>query len=165
MRRGLLVGFVVVVGACGTTPISSPGDGGQQPGVDGGSADGGTTPTDGGSTPTDGGAVDGGAAGCSPAHPCADPSYFCHYADERCGDGQPGTCILREDPASGVCAPVEVCGCDGHLHESSCAANAAGIDVALPSHCGVCGVNDGSTNPYLVEDRAIEDFLRTASSE
>ena len=30
-----------------------------------------------------------------------------------------------------------------------------------PNSKGVCGVNDGSTNPYLVEDRAIEDFLRT----
>lgn len=26
---------------------------------------------------------------------------------------------------------------------------------------GVCGVHDGSTNPYLLEDRAIEDFLQT----
>ena len=30
-----------------------------------------------------------------------------------------------------------------------------------PNSKGVCGVNDGSTNPYLVEDRAIEDLLRT----
>jgi hypothetical protein len=30
-----------------------------------------------------------------------------------------------------------------------------------PNSKGVCGVNDGSTNPYLVEDRAVEDFRRT----
>jgi Protein of unknown function (DUF4238) len=30
-----------------------------------------------------------------------------------------------------------------------------------PKSKGVCGVHDGSTNPFLIEDRAIEDFLRT----
>jgi hypothetical protein len=30
-----------------------------------------------------------------------------------------------------------------------------------PNSKGVCGINDGSTNPYLIEDRSIEDFLRT----
>jgi hypothetical protein len=30
-----------------------------------------------------------------------------------------------------------------------------------PNSRGVCGINDGSTNPYLLEDRAIEEFLRT----
>ena len=35
------------------------------------------------------------------------------------------------------------------------------LKAFTPNSKGVCGVHDGSTSPYLVEDRAIEDFLQT----
>ena len=35
------------------------------------------------------------------------------------------------------------------------------LKIFTPNSKAVCGINDGSTNAYLREDRAIEDFLKT----
>jgi hypothetical protein len=37
------------------------------------------------------------------------------------------------------------------------------LKIFTPNSKVVCGINDGSTNAYLREDRAIEEFLKTMS--
>jgi len=71
----------------------------------------------------------GGFAGA----PCAGDE-FCDYLEGRCGaaDGI-GVCRPRPDLCTG---PVdEVCGCDGEVYTSRCAANQAGTDIEEPDLC------------------------------
>jgi hypothetical protein len=78
-------------------------------------------------------ARDGGAA-CGPSTPCG-PEEYCAYTPGLCGKGkQPGTCRPRPTACEDRDGPV--CGCDGKVHESACAAHAAGIDLAVMGGCG-----------------------------
>ena len=71
---------------------------------------------------------------CSPAAPCPSGDY-CAYTPGLCGKGKhPGTCQPRPAACSDSGAPV--CGCDGRVHESACAAHAAGVDLAVMGGCG-----------------------------
>jgi hypothetical protein len=80
---------------------------------------------DGGGT----GAICGGIAGTA----CAD-THWCDWDDNSCGgsDGT-GTCQPRPD----TCKPLEepVCGCDGTVYPTDCAAQMAGQDVADAGGC------------------------------
>jgi hypothetical protein len=62
---------------------------------------------------------------------CNDGLY-CDYADDTCGaaDGA-GVCRDPDDCEDGAL----VCGCDGELHASPCAAAAAGVDVSTSDSC------------------------------
>jgi hypothetical protein len=71
-------------------------------------------------------------------------STYCDYMDNRCGDGVgTGMCRTRVQ----VCAAVidQVCGCDGQIYNTVCAASAAGVDIdetggcAAPSGTFACG--------------------------
>jgi Mg-chelatase subunit ChlD len=73
---------------------------------------------------------------CATLMPCAFGSY-CAVADLSCGSG---STIGHCQPAPASCpAAVEIaaCGCDGVVHQSACAAHAAGIDVSLHQSCPV----------------------------
>lgn len=59
---------------------------------------------------------------------------FCDWADDSCGNADAqGTC--RSRPARCDAPREEVCGCDGELYESECAAAMVGVDVADPDTC------------------------------
>jgi hypothetical protein len=89
------------------------------PGQDGGgNGDGGTTVI-----------LCGGLVGLT----CEDELY-CDYPDETCGAGDfQGECKPR--PTFCDIGGKEVCGCDGQLHTSACAAAMIGVDVADGSRC------------------------------
>jgi hypothetical protein len=59
---------------------------------------------------------------------CSDAQY-CDWMNNRCGTGTlpAGLCMMRP----GVCPAVvdRVCGCDGQVHSSACAAAAVGHDI------------------------------------
>jgi len=85
-------------------------------------------------TTADGG---GDTSVCGPnAGSCASDQY-CDYPDDRCGDGQTGTCQARPSSCPAVVDPV--CGCDDTTYDNKCEAAAAGVDV---QHQGRC--NSGS---------------------
>jgi hypothetical protein len=71
---------------------------------------------------------------CAAQLPCANGQY-CKTPDFNCGT----------TPVAGACAPVPsncpgggpaVCGCDGMTYPSTCAASAAGVDIAVNGSCG-----------------------------
>ena len=71
---------------------------------------------------------------CDPAHPCAADAY-CAYTPMLCGKGKTaGTCKPRPSTCAETAAPA--CGCDGKVHDSPCAARAAGVDLAVNGGCG-----------------------------
>lgn len=71
---------------------------------------------------------------CGPADPCG-PGEYCAYTPGLCGKGKrPGTCEPRPESCSTPGEPV--CGCDGQVHASACAAHAAGVDLAVMGGCG-----------------------------
>lgn len=94
-------------------------------------------------SPNDGGVPDpdvadgsDAAVGCSPNAPCPN-AMVCTYADHFCGEGADagGTCVEQANCAG---APTQtVCGCDGEVYLSRCAATAAGTDTSatIPPRC------------------------------
>jgi hypothetical protein len=79
-----------------------------------------------------------GEAGGAPT-PCAassacEPDAYCAFEPRLCGKGKrPGTCRPRPQDCSEPNSPV--CGCDGKVYESACAAYRAGIDLDANGHC------------------------------
>lgn len=67
-------------------------------------------------------------AECSPDAPCG-AGEACDYPDGLCGAGRKGTCYK---PSEIVCGGPELpaCGCDGKVHDDSCAAMLEGIEMA-----------------------------------
>jgi hypothetical protein len=64
---------------------------------------------------------------------CASGAH-CVFSPGLCGRGPtPGVCRAR--PASCDGARALVCGCDGNVYESDCAAHAAGVDLAVMGGC------------------------------
>jgi hypothetical protein len=141
-RIGVVLAFVVL-GACGydwTVVAREKAD----KEADGGSL----TTSKPGTTPGE---------GCRSSKEC-DSTELCVFDDQVCGEGEPGTCALR--PPAAKCegaAPAPVCGCDGEIHDSRCAASAAGTDVAAKGSCSLpantfrCGWAVCSTKTFCVE--------------
>jgi hypothetical protein len=65
---------------------------------------------------------------------CAADEY-CDWEYDYC-EGMFDSPSCRKRPATCIPEPRPSCGCDGVLYESSCAANLAGVDVALPPISG-----------------------------
>ena len=83
-----------------------------------------------------------GFAGCGPDTTTAPPCIYCYYCAAQgvpwpCADPPPAedaACFAGEigcDPGP----DVPVCGCDGAIYASSCAAAAAGVGVAYADNC------------------------------
>jgi hypothetical protein len=71
------------------------------------------------------------AASESPA--CAADEYRA-YEPALCGKGKrPGKCRPKPTACDGAAAPV--CGCDGKVYPSECAAHAAGVDLDVNGRC------------------------------
>ncbi len=85
-----------------------------------------------------------GTANCKPPAVCAATlpcplTQFCQVPDASCGTGTiAGSCqpLPTACPSGGTPA----CGCDGQVYPSTCAADAAGVDVAAD---GSCATPDG----------------------
>lgn len=115
--RPALLALVIFVAACGGSDENTP------PVVDG-AVDDGAVSID-GST----GELCGGFAGFQ-----CEETHWCDYPDNSCGfDDGSGTCQPRPD----VCKPLEqpVCGCDGTVYVTDCAAALAGVDVSNAGSC------------------------------
>jgi hypothetical protein len=80
--------------------------------------------------------------GAGTGHTCL-PSLMCRFWNSRCGTEGAGSC---EEPRNG-CSPGSplICGCDGQVYESICAANQAGVDrndepaCEIPAGYFACG--------------------------
>lgn len=77
------------------------------------------------------------------------------YWDNACGSGQDTTVSCQDAP--GTCETAgSVCGCDGAVHDSECAARLAGVDVsdvggcAAPAGKFACGAHFCSGAQYCV---------------
>jgi hypothetical protein len=68
---------------------------------------------------------------------CPDAALYCDFADYVCGRGTPGgLCTARS-----ACQDDDgaLCGCDGVVYASSCAAHAAGTDIDTKGGCQLAG--------------------------
>ena len=111
---------ICVLAACGGADENLPGD--DAPDHDAAAIDAATTD---GAT----GSVCGGFGGL----PCPE-SHYCDYPTNGCGvDDGSGTCMPRPE----LCKPLEepVCGCDGTVYATDCAAAVAGQDVSAYAGC------------------------------
>jgi len=79
-------------------------------------------------------AVDAGTDGaCRRDEDCAKDA-FCVFAPGLCGRGpRPGACVARPHDCPRQDSPV--CGCDGAVYPSECAAHAAGVDLDVTGAC------------------------------
>lgn len=114
-------------GTSATDPTSDPTSGG--PAGSTGSA------ADDGSSAGSAGDDDGGGTPCASNDDCAVGDY-CEFADHSCGaSGQPGGCAPRPTDCTEEDRPV--CGCNGELYASQCAAAGSGIDVDFLGECEI----------------------------
>jgi hypothetical protein len=133
--RGMRAGVEVVVSGVGWQPVRSIFC--YSLDVDGpaNSEDGGPLPGDpaGGDTGSSGDDYGGqttcGGQSCSASQLCDDPS-------NQCGQFA-STCV--ETPTSCPAEAPQVCGCDGQVHASACAARQAGVDVDSRGSCTAPG--------------------------
>lgn len=142
----------VVATACGTTVVDRTRTGGGGTGGTGGTGPASSVSVGDGSggnpcypdscsgptTGSGGPPLCGGLAGAT----CSD-GYYCAFDNGTCGgDDSGGVCL----PMPGVCDEPgnPVCGCDGQIYASECAAHLAGFDVSSATSCmfacgtGVC---------------------------
>ena len=82
----------------------------------------------------DSGVPPAGACGAA-TFPCPRGTYCSFEGVAACGTGALGSCVAVPSCPDDACAGPEVCGCDGRLHCSECAARAAGFDVAPSEYC------------------------------
>jgi hypothetical protein len=85
--------------------------------------------------PGTGGAGGGPGSSCGgiAGTPCP-TGYYCDFPDKLCGGNDNlGTCISA--PPDKCAGDGEVCGCDGKVYPSTCAAELAGVDVSLQGFC------------------------------
>jgi len=79
-----------------------------------------------------------GGAGCAPPAACAPllpcgPGQLCSYPDHGCGSTNVlGACASEPN---GCTPDVKVCGCDGVVYSSACAAESGGVDLGDSSSC------------------------------
>lgn len=59
---------------------------------------------------------------------------FCNYFDNYCG-GNDGSGVCEKRPMGCPKNLDPVCACDGMIYDNACAANAAGVDVAISGNC------------------------------
>ena len=81
-------------------------------------------------------AIDGAVTSrsCDGAALTCPPNEYCVYSPGLCGKGKkPGTC--RPKPITCNDKLDEVCGCDGKVHLSACAAQKAGVDLDVTGAC------------------------------
>jgi hypothetical protein len=93
---------------------------------------------------------------CAPTLPCAIGQY-CVFADDKCGTtGLAGSC----KPVPGGCSGggPAVCGCDGQVHGSTCAAALEGVDLSSNQSCNApsgtfaCGAYFCGVSGQICED-------------
>jgi hypothetical protein len=85
----------------------------------------------GGGTDSEGGSGGGTSEPCGEAGEACSADQFCDYQYNSCGPPahggeDPGECRPR---AGGCDDKIQVCGCDGKVHPSECAAHAEGVDI------------------------------------
>lgn len=123
MRASILL-LLAMASALGCSSTGGEGQGGA------GSASTGTGGAGSTSTGTGGGGGDQDAGDCAADHYRAWPSEVCGVGLQ----GTPSMCMPRAEHCS-VGASGPVCGCDGKMYQSWCAANTAGVDVNDKGGC------------------------------
>lgn len=90
-----------------------------------------------------GGTGQGGSAsgsGCSSSNEC-EPNEWCDFPDDRCGEGDLGTCNARPMGASDG---VWTCGCDGAVRSSPWLGWIGGVDADALARCADEPLADGA---------------------
>jgi hypothetical protein len=119
MRVTFLVAALVTL-ACGGNTESGPAN-------VSGSGGSGNVSGSGGSGNVSGSGGIGGKQECSASAPCK-AGLFCDWQDNKCGAGSAsGVCSPPPSPCTFEYAPV--CGCDGQVAATACAAQTAGTDL------------------------------------
>lgn len=71
---------------------------------------------------------------CTPTSACGTGAY-CDYPDDLCGAGAVGVCKPKPLGCDASFAPI--CGCDGQVASSDCAAQSNGVDRSAKGGCAV----------------------------
>ena len=74
---------------------------------------------------------------------------YCQSPDAACGLGTPSPGAASPSPPPARAAAPPVCGCDGQVHASTCAAAAAGLDVSASGACATPGRDVPLRAPHL----------------
>ena len=95
-----------------------------------------STAPDGGAADAAGDGTQGGSCGGLAGRRCSAVEY-CDYPDGSCGAAdQTGTCKRRPEVCPAVAGPP-ICGCDGAVYSSECAAYLNGTDLNASGGCPV----------------------------
>ena len=114
------------------------------------------------STSSSGAGGSGGTGACSQSDGCGSDEY-CDFPDDKCGTGEPGTCVKR----SGGCSDgaVIICGCNGVVAYGGCQ-TAQGFDTNIDASS--CDLSTPPNDSFGLHNQAIflcgDEFCHTGVS-